>query len=150
MVATRPSPPPLRVVIDTNVVLSALLFKNNGAPTEICHAWQRGDCVPVVSRAMAEELIRVLRYPKCQLLPEEQQAVLAEYLPHCETLPEPRTRVRLPTCRDPDDQHLLVLATATKADALITGDKDLLALRGSTPFEILSPAEFLVRLIAPE
>ena len=81
MVATRPSPPPHRVVIDTNVILSALLFKNNGAPTEIRHAWQRGDCVPVVSRAMAEKLIRVLRYPKFQLLPEEQQAVLAEYLP---------------------------------------------------------------------
>lgn len=140
-------PRPLRVVIDTNVVLSALLFKS-GAMAPIRDALQRGACVPLVSRDTAEELIRVLAYPKFELDTAQQQTILAEYLPHCETLPQPRTRAKLPQCRDEDDQPFLLLAAASGADVLVTGDKDLLALQGQVKFRILSPAEFLT-LIEP-
>ena len=140
-------PRPLRVVIDTNVVLSALLFKS-GAMAPIRDAIQRGACVPVVSRETAEELIRVLAYPKFELDTAQQQTILAEYLPHCETLPQPKTRTKLPKCRDEDDQPFLLLAAASGADVLVTGDKDLLALQGQVKFRILSPGEFLT-LIEP-
>ena len=145
----RPKPRPQRVVIDTNVVVSAMVFKRSTA-VAIKRAWQNGECIPVVSRATAEELIGVLRYPKFELDRDQQHAVLAEYLPHCETVPAPKTRAKLPKCRDEDDQPFLILASACEADVLITGDKDLLALQvtaeGSTRFEILSPSAFLVHL----
>ena len=135
----------LRVVIDTNVLLSALVFKS-GALSAIGRAWQAGECLPIVSRATTEELIAVLRYPKFQLDLQQQQDVLIAYLPHCETLPEPKTRIDLPSRRDQDDQIFLLLAVASKADALVTGDKDLLALSGTAPCEIVTPHAFLTRL----
>ena len=143
--ATRFRPRPLQVVIDTNVLLSTLVFKS-GAMVAIKQAWQSGDCVPVISRATTEELLTVLRYPKFELDPEQQNAVLVEYLPHCEPQAEPKTRIKLPLCRDEDDQAFLLLAAASKADMLVTGDKDVLALSGAVPFEILNPREFLKRL----
>jgi predicted nucleic acid-binding protein len=47
---------------------------------------------------------------------------------------------KLPECRDPDDQVFLQLAAAGSAEALVSGDRALLALAGRTPFPILSPA----------
>ncbi len=139
-VSNRPKPP--RVVVDTNVVLSALLF--NGAVTsEVKQAWQRGLCLPVISRATTEELIEALSYPKFRLTRDQQENVLAEYLPYCETLADPKTRAKLPECRDGDDQAFLLLAVASGAKWLVTGDKDLLALRTQVPLEIVTPAEFL-------
>ena len=143
--ATRSRPRPLRVVIDTNVLLSTLVFKS-GAMVAIKQACQSGECVPVISRATAEELLTVLRYPKLELDPEQQNAVLVEYLPYCEPQAEPKTRIKLPPCRDEGDQAFLLLAAASKADVLATGDKDVLALSGAVPFEILTPREFLRRL----
>ena len=137
----------MRVVIDTNVVLSALLFKS-GAMAPIRDAIQRGACVPVVSRETAEELIRVLAYPKFELDTAQQQTILAEYLPHCETLPQPKTRAKLPKCRDEDNQPFLLLAAASGADVLVTVDKDLQARQRQVKFRILSPGEFLT-LIEP-
>lgn len=133
------------MVIDTNVLLSTLVFKS-GAMAAIKEAWQRGECVPVVSRATTEELLAVLRYPKFELERPQQEEMLVAYLPYCETLPEPKTRIKLPRCRDADDQVFLLLAVAGKMDALVTGDKDLVAIRGHTPCEILTPSEFLMRL----
>ena len=143
--ATRPKPRPLRVVIDTHVVVSALVFKRSTV-VAIRRVCESGECVPVVSRATAEELIRVLRYPKFGLDRDQQHAVLAEYLPHCKTVPAPKTHAKLPKCRDEDDQPFLLLAAACEADVLITGDKDLLALKGLVSPKVLTPGEFLTLL----
>ncbi len=141
-VATHATKKLPRVVIDTNVLISALIFKS-GAIAAIRHAWQRGEIIPIVSRATAEEFMLALRYPKFALDAQGQETVLGEYLPHCDTLPDPKSKIKLPKCRDVDDQVFLLLAAASKADALITGDKDLLALAGAVPFEIVSPQTFL-------
>ena len=141
-VAMHATKKPLRVVIDTNVLISALIFKS-GAMAAIRHAWQRGKIVPIISRASAEEFMLALRYPKFALEAYEQEAILAEYLPYCETLAEPKSTIKLPKCRDVDDQAFLLLAAACKAGTLITGDKDLLALAGAVSFEIVSPQSFL-------
>lgn len=142
---TTPAPMPLRVVIDTNILVSALVFRS-GPPAKIRAAWQAGAIIPVVSRVTTQELLRVLQYPKFSLTAEEQQTLLAAYLPYCETHPEPRTRKRIPICRDAADQAFLLLAVAAKADALITGDKDLVALAGKAGVEIVLAAEFLARV----
>lgn len=55
-----------RVVLDTNIVLSALLF-NTGRLTWVRHAWQRQQVQPLVCTATVNELLRVLAYPKFKL-----------------------------------------------------------------------------------
>ena len=54
---------PQRVVLDTNVVLSALLFSGGGGAARLRQAWQSCRFSPFVSSATAQELVRVLGYP---------------------------------------------------------------------------------------
>ena len=86
-------------------------------------------------------------YPKFGLGAEEQEDVLSEYLPWCQAVNVPKGTAA-PNCRDPDDRPFLELAGAANADALITGDKDLLALSRSFNIPILPPAAFR-KQIAP-
>ncbi|MEQ8262144.1 putative toxin-antitoxin system toxin component, PIN family [Pseudohaliea sp.] len=130
---------PKRVVLDTNVVLSALLF-TSGRLAWLRHGWQRGTIRPLVCRETTTELLRVLGYPKFGLSRGEQQVLLAEFLPCADAVRLPRRRPPLPPCRDAADEVFLVLAAAANADALVTGDKDLLALRGEFP-GIVTPDE---------
>lgn len=143
-----------RAVLDTNVVLSALVF-GGGATGLVRRAWQSGLLRPMVSTATVQELMRVLAYPKFKLSAEEQRELLADYLPFAEvvTIPEPPPRV--PDCRDPHDLPFLHLATAGKADMLVSGDADLLSLTSSgvvrprLPFRILTVQSLLEHLPAP-
>ena len=134
---------PPRVVLDTNVALSALLFRA-GSLSWLRHAWQSEAIRPLASGATAEELIRVLAYPKFRLTADEREDLLGDYLPWCETVRVPK-RMKVPRCRDPFDRPFLELALAAKADALLTGDKDLLALAGAFAVPILAPAAFRER-----
>ena len=127
-------------VLDTNVVLSALLFEE-GQLAWLRHAWQGGLCRPVGSSATIGELSRVLGYPKFQLSGQERMELLGDYLPHVELLPEPPPAPAPLVCRDSHDQKFLDLAAASRADLLITGDDDLLALAPLAPFRILRPSE---------
>lgn len=133
---------PPRVVIDTNLVLSALVFASGRlAPLRL--AWQGQRVLPLVSRATAAELIRALAYPKFKLAAHEQEELLADYLPYCKTVRIPAPPPATTPCRDPFDVPFLELALAGKADALLTGDKDLLCLAGSLACPILSADQFL-------
>lgn len=138
---TRVASPP-RVVIDTNLVLSALVFAQ-GRLTPLRQAWQERRIQPLVSRVTAAELMRVLAYPKFKLSPEEQQELLADYLPYCQTVRIPEPPPKTPACRDAFDVPFLQLAIAGKAKALITGDQDLLALAGGFACPILSAEQFI-------
>lgn len=129
-----------RVVLDTNVLLSALLFQS-GTLTWLRRGWQSDAVRPLVSHDTASELIRVLSYPKFALSPDDRESLLADYLPWCETVVVP-DRLPLPDCRDPFDRPFLALALAGKADGLVTGDGDLLALAPTFPIPILTPAAF--------
>ena len=131
----------LRVVLDSNVVLSALLF-SQGRLTWIRHAWVRGDFVVLTSRATSEELIRVLSYPKFRLTPEDIAAVLADYLPFAETIQVGAMMGRVPQTPDPDDQVFLELAVAGKATFLVTGDLAFLAMAPCEEVRVVSPEAF--------
>ena len=138
-----------RVVIDTNVVLSALLFPR-GKLAWLRSAWHIGRIIPAVSTDTLAELVRVLAYPKFGLAASDQKALLTHYMAHAEAVPTPRTRARLPKCRDPFDEMFLRLAYAAKVEALVTGDKDLLELATESKIPILEPAELANMLgIAP-
>jgi len=134
---------PPRLVLDTNVLLSALLF-HQGSVAWLRHAWQSDAVRPLASRDTTEELIRVLAYPKFKLTDTDREDLLGDYLPWCETVNVP-SKTKVPDCRDPFDRPLLALAVTAKADALITGDKDLLALSDGFKIPILPPAAFKER-----
>lgn len=136
---------PPAVVIDTNLVLSALVFAH-GRLTPLRRAWQEQRILPLVSRVTAAELIRVLAYPKFKLAPEEQQELLADYLPYCKTVQIPAPPPQTPPCRDAFDVPFLQLALAGKAKALVTGDQDLLDLAGSFACPIVTAERFIATL----
>lgn len=118
-----------RVVLDTNVVLSALLFgRGRLAPLRL--AWQQASLRPIVSRATIEEFVRALTYPKFKLALGDQRELLGDYLPYCTVVRMPTKPPRTPACRDALDVPFLQLAVSGKADFLVTGDKDLLRLSG--------------------
>ena len=137
----------LRVVHDTNVAVSALLFRT-GRLAWLRDAWAAGTVAPVVCGSTIAELERVMLYPKFDLAPDEANALLACYLEQAEVRPDPGSSVRVPRCRDEDDRLFLRLAYAARAEALVTGDADLLALAARSRVRILTPAA-LRMLIAP-
>ena len=131
-----------RIVFDTNVVLSALVFKSANLAWLRAH-WRERECLPLISSATATELMRVLAYPKFHLTTDDRDELLADYLPYCEVT---TTKAKCPLiCRDLKDQALLDLAHSGKASALVTGDRDLLVLAGKAAFAIESPEAYRLR-----
>jgi len=116
----------VRVVFDTNTVISALLFEH-GQLSWLRDHWRSNDIVMLVSRPTVEELIRVLTYPKFDLDKVEIEALLADYLPFTEAVAV-SSRSQSPQCRDIDDQMFVELAIQGRADVLVTGDRALLAM----------------------
>jgi uncharacterized protein len=140
---------PQRVVLDTNVVLSALLF-GGGPAAQVRASWMAGQFVPLASTATVQELVRVLAYPKFKLTAGEQQDLLADYLPSVQVVRIPDPPPVVPHCRDPFDLPFLHLAVAGKAHALVSGDKDLLALAGARGLcPVLTLEAFCRQLPAP-
>jgi putative PIN family toxin of toxin-antitoxin system len=116
----------------------------NGRLAWLRQHWREGGSLPLLSQASAAELARVLDYPKFKLSPEDRLELLADYLPYCETVAAVR---RCPLiCRDANDQIFLDLAQGGRADLLVTGDQDLLALAGRTSFLIETPEDYRRRI----
>ena len=105
-------------------------------------AWQRQQIQPLVCRATVNELLRMLAYPKFKLAKTEQKDLLADFLPYAEVVELPNPWPDLPICRDEQDQVFLVLADVGRADCLVTGDADLLAMRETFPRRIMTADEF--------
>jgi uncharacterized protein len=130
----------LRVVIDTNLVLSALVF--GGSTAKLPLAWQDNRFTPLASNATITQLIWVLAYPKFKLTKSDQENLLADYLPFCDTVTMPDVFPAIPDCRDPFDAPFLVLALVGRADYLVTGDQDLLCIANSFSCPIVKADQF--------
>ena len=136
----------MRVVIDTNVLLSALISPV-GAPNLIYQAWRAHKFQLITSSAQLDELRRVSHYPKLRaVLRPHQVGRMVKYLrraPLLERLP-PVTGIA-----DPDDAFLLAMALAGNADFLVTGDRRAGLLQqghfGRT--KILLPAAFCAEVL---
>lgn len=136
---------PPRVVLDTNVVLSALLFAG-GMPARVRSGWQSGRIVPLASAATVQELVRVLGYPKFGLSADEQEELLADFVPWLQVVRVPDPPPSVPRCRDPFDLPFLHLAVAGRATALVPGGRDLLALDGAAGLcPVLTVQDFCAR-----
>ena len=134
----------IRVVLDTNVVLSALLF-TSGRLAWIRRAWLNRQLQPLVCKETASELLRALAYPKFKLTAEDQQDLLEDFLPYADVVELPQPWPALPVCRDEKDQMFLVLAQVGRAEALITGDNDILSMREKFSGLIVTPDEWAGR-----
>jgi uncharacterized protein len=133
----------VRVVPDTDTVLSAILFPK-GRLAWIRDLWIEGQIVPLICPATARELMRVLGYPKFRLGEDEIKVALAAFVPYADTLDQDPTS-NLPRCLEPHDQIFLDLALAGDAVVLVSGDQSVLGMAVHVPFEIESPADFRKR-----
>jgi putative PIN family toxin of toxin-antitoxin system len=133
--------PGLRVVLDTNVLVSGLAYPGS-VPGRIVTAWRQGGLDVVLSRYILDELVRVLpRLPKIQMTTAEIRDLADSFMFLADVIePEGEHDANL---RDPADQPVLLTLLAAKADYLIAGDKDLLALANHYP--IVTPAAFWAR-----
>ncbi len=131
-----------RVVLDTNCIISALLFSRQNMAW-LRHSWQNAHITPLASKDTVIELMRVLAYPKFKLSKSEQALLLADFLPYAETVIIEQIPDGLPIIRDLDDQKFLILAVVGQAEALVTGDADILDIQSSfhTP-PIMTLAEY--------
>lgn len=117
------------VVLDTNCLVSALLFSRANLRW-LREGWQSGRFIPLVSPETADELIRVLAYPKFRLDAGEQETLLADFLPYAQAVRAVHPPEGLPDIPDPDDLKFLALAMRGKAAAVVSGDRDILGAKG--------------------
>lgn len=130
----------IRAVLDTNIIVSALLF--SGAPSQLVPAWQAGRLKPVISADILDEYLRVLAYPKFKLTDTEIRSLIEnDLLPFVETVqPKP---VTVPALRDSDDLKFIACAKQAAVRWLVSGDDDLLSLNKVGTTEIVSVTTFL-------
>jgi putative PIN family toxin of toxin-antitoxin system len=128
----------MRLILDTNVLLSALLSAR-GAPAKLLAAWEQRLFALVVSPEFLVELRSVLQRPFFRTRVRESDAELLIATLHDLGL----WYLNVPPsggAPDPKDNFLLAVAAASKADFLVTGDKSLLALKRHGAAEIVTPA----------
>ncbi|MCK4905546.1 putative toxin-antitoxin system toxin component, PIN family [bacterium] len=129
-----------RVVIDTNVFISAVLF--GGTAEKIRTLWQNKKIIFLISKEITEEYIRVLSYPKFNLTKAEINYILEEELfPFVEPI-NVTTKVNL-VKEDNEDNKFIALAVDGKAKYIISGDKHLLNLCKHKDIKIVTIGDFL-------
>ena len=138
----------LRLVLDTNVLVSALLSAA-GSLSWLRVSWRSKAIIPLASRDTTNELLRVISYSKFDLTSDDIDHLLADYLPWCEPVTVSETP-RVPECRNPFDRPFLELALCGEADALVTGDRDLLARAPEFAVPIVTPRQIRTRLADPD
>jgi putative PIN family toxin of toxin-antitoxin system len=129
-----------RVVLDTNVLISALVFK--GDLSKIAVLWQKNKIIPLISKETFDEFRTVLEYPKFTLSSGEIKSIIKqEILPFFEVVNVSK-RVK-GVCRDPDDDKFISCAISANADCIVTGDKDLSDLKKYQSIKIIHASDFV-------
>lgn len=135
--------PPIRAVIDTNILVRALI-KPDGMVGPVLQRLRQGEYTLLYAPSLLEELVDVLNRPrirrKYDLTKADIRTVVGLLLLRGEAV-TPTERITV--CRDPKDNKFLEVAITGEANVLVSGDEDL---RVSHPFRdipIVSPAEFL-------
>lgn len=136
----------MRVVVDTGVLVSALI-RPLGTVGQILHALRDGRFTAIYSTPMMLEITEVLSRQKIK----EKYHIQPDDIAGLINLVRLRGELVIPkqsitACRDPKDNKFLEAALAGKAEAIVTGDDDLLVLHPFVGIEILRPAELLAKL----
>ena len=136
----------IRAVLDTNVVLSGLLW--HGTPHALLGRVREGTLIFISSPALLAELAEVIARPQFDTIlvrsNTSRERSLAELHELTEVIAPPP--LAEPVCRDPDDDAVLALAIAASADLIVSGDRDLLNLKSFQGIAIVTPAEALRRV----
>ena len=140
----------MRVVLDANVLVSALLRFQNAPSAEICAAIRANQLILVTSKAILAEVQDVLSRDrlaiKYQLSPQKQRALVAEIQAVAYVV---KTKMSISAvAADPDDNKILACAMKGKAAYIVTGDPHLLDLHGFHQIKIVTPRAFLAVLNA--
>lgn len=134
-----------RAVLDPNVLVSAFISQRGGSPDRIVRAWREGAFELVVSRRLLEELTEVLARPKFAVQAAEGRAesyiaAFADDAIQLDDSPDPPA-----VSPDRDDDYLIALARAGRADVIVSGDSHLTQLVDLTP-PVLTPGQFVDQL----
>ena len=133
------------VVIDTNVIVSALLF--GGKPGELIRFWKTGQIQPLISKEITEEYLRVLAYPKFNLSEKEIGFLFNhEILPYFKAVRIKPGRWKTAIEDDPSDDMFIRCAVSGMCKIIISGDRHLLDLKTYDKIRILSVSLFLKEL----
>ena len=137
---------PMRAVVDTGVLVSGLI-KRAGTTGEIMRSLRDGRFRIIFSTNILMEVIEVLGRPsfrsKYHIQPDDINALIDLIRLRGELV---AIKEQVTACRDPKDNKFLEAAIAGQADAIVSGDADLLDLIAFKGIPILRPAEFLTRL----
>lgn len=141
----------MRIVLDTNVVVSIYLAARGGTIADLLDAWQNGAFDLVVSQPILDEYRRVLNYPHLSRMhgrgADQIDADLARIQRTSLVVREWQPMVVIE--RDPSDDKFLECAIAGEAEVIVSGDDHLLALNDFRGIRILRPAAF-VELLAQQ
>jgi uncharacterized protein len=129
-----------KFVLDANVLVSATLFSRSSSRRALDYAQDVG--IILISEATFGEIQEVLQRPKFDryLSRERREELLQRFLVTAQLVEITETVV---DCRDPKDNKYLELALSGRADAVITGDQDLLVLNPFRGIAIMTISEFL-------
>ena len=137
----------MRVVIDTNILVSAFLW--HGLPGELIELAGDKTIQPYTSRVLIEELTSVLTRKKLAKQVAATGLSAAEMISHFRRLVTVVSAPALPqqVSRDPDDDAVLACALAARVDLIISGDADLLSLKTFQAIPIVTVAQALKQIL---
>jgi uncharacterized protein len=137
---------PLRLVLDTNVVVAGLLW--NGPPRQLMGFANTAMPRLFTSPVLLQELARVLAYPKFANRIESSGFTVENLLKIYMTIVSVVIPDSVPRAvqRDADDDQVIAAAIAAQADMIVTGDDDLLSLRNYHGIPIVTAREAIERL----
>lgn len=135
----------VRIVIDTNVLLSGLLW--HGTPHALLKHVRNGNAELVMSHALLDELAEVIARPKFASIlartTRTPERILTEIQALADIVVAPA--LPIPVCRDPDDDAVLACALVARADFIVSGDDDLLMLKEFQHIPIITSAQAMQR-----
>ena len=130
----------MKIVIDTNVVVSALFF--GGKPQKLLNLVTDENIVAAISTEISDEYNRVVQEMADRYPDKRKKFPLEDFLLKCQ-LVKPTDKITV--CRDPDDNKFLECAVEAKCIYIVSGDNDLLDLKQFANVEIITVAQFFER-----
>jgi len=137
----------MKVVFDTNIFISMLIWRNKELEP-LYNLFQKNQITVCINPQIIQEITRVLNYPrftipllKADLTSEE----IIKTLTDCCSIFSSRAKTPKIIMEDPSDNIILACATASNADFIISGDKHLLKLKSFQDIPIVTPRQFINR-----
>ncbi len=127
----------MRIVIDTNVVASAVFF--GGRPRDLLELLMRRELDAYISKEILNEYQETIEFLRNKYPAKKVNIPLTQIAAACKMI-EPRTIVRV--CRDPDDDIFISCAVDSHSLYIVSGDKDLLAVGQFDDIQIVMVADF--------